>query len=107
MKVLVTGGSGLVGSTLIDQLLARGDSIAAIDNFTTGRRDNLLPHGRLEFREGSIADAELVRSLISSFKPDAVVHAAASYKDPADWETDALTNAVGTAIVARACKDFS
>ncbi|TMK05545.1 MAG: NAD-dependent epimerase/dehydratase family protein, partial [Alphaproteobacteria bacterium] len=47
MKVFVTGGSGLVGSTLIDLLLARGDEVLAIDNFATGRRDNLRPHARL------------------------------------------------------------
>ncbi len=41
MKVFVTGGAGLVGSTVIDLLLARGDEIVAIDNFATGRRDNL------------------------------------------------------------------
>ena len=32
------------------------------------------------------------------------MHTAASYKDPNDWETDALVNCVGTAIVAKACK---
>src|SRR5690242_8462257 len=37
MRVFVTGGSGLVGSTLIDLLLARGDEVLAIDNFATGR----------------------------------------------------------------------
>jgi UDP-glucose 4-epimerase len=106
MKVLVTGGSGLVGSTLIDQLLERGDSIFAIDNFLTGRRDNLTPHPRLTFVEGSITEPGLVRRFFAEFRPEAVVHTAASYKDPDDWECDALTNVVGTAIVARASKDF-
>ena len=35
-----------------------------------------------------------------------VVHTAASYKDPEDWSTDALVNAVGTANIAKACKTF-
>jgi UDP-glucose 4-epimerase len=104
MKVFVTGGSGLVGSTIIDLLLARGDEIVAIDNFATGRRDNLASHPRLRLVEDSIVDAGVVDRLIGDFLPDVVIHTAASYKDPDDWEADALTNCVGSANVARACK---
>ncbi len=104
MKVLVTGGSGLVGSTVSDLLLARGDEVVAIDNFATGRRDNLSPHPRLRLVEESIADARIVDGLVGDFRPDVVVHTAASYKDPDDWESDALTNCVGSANVAGACK---
>ena len=59
MKVFVTGGSGLVGSTIIDLLLARGDTILAIDNFATGRRDNLTAHPRFTLVEDSIVNGEL------------------------------------------------
>src|SRR5215470_4801651 len=104
MKVFVTGGSGLVGSTVIDLLLARGDEVVGIDNFATGRRDNLQPHPRLRLVENSITDARVVSELISDFRPDVVIHTAASYKDPDDWVGDALTNGVGTANVARACR---
>jgi UDP-glucose 4-epimerase len=106
MKVLATGGSGLVGSTVIDLLLARGDEVVAIDNFATGRRDNLKPHACLRLVEDSISDRRTVDRLISDFRPDIVVHTAASYKDPDDWHSDALTNCVGTANVARSCKDY-
>jgi UDP-glucose 4-epimerase len=106
MKVLVTGGSGLVGSTVIDLLLARGDEVVAIDNFATGRRDNLKLHPCLRLVEDSISDAQTVDRLIGDFRPDIVVHTAASYKDPDDWHSDALTNCVGTANVARSCKDY-
>jgi len=105
MKVFVTGGSGLVGSTVIDLLLARGDEVVGIDNFATGRRDNLQPHPRLRLVENSITDARVVSELIGDFHPDVVIHTAASYKDPDDWVGDALTNGVGTANVARACRD--
>lgn len=107
MKVLVTGGSGQVGSTVIDLLLARGDDVVAIDNFATGRRDNLSPHPRLHFVEDSIARAQVVNGLMGDFRPEVVIHTAASYKDPDDWEADTLTNCVGTANVARACKDHN
>jgi UDP-glucose 4-epimerase len=42
--------------------------------------------------------------LFSDFRPDVVVHTAASYKDPDDWASDALVNAVGTANIAKGCK---
>jgi UDP-glucose 4-epimerase len=106
MKVLVTGGAGLVGSTVIDLLLARGDEVVAVDNFATGRRDNLTPQPHLCLFEQSIADTRAVDTLFGDFLPDVVVHTAASYKDPNDWHGDALTNCVGTANVARACKDY-
>ena len=103
MKVLITGGAGQVGSTVADLLLARGDDVLSIDNFATGRPDNLAPHKSLVAVEGSIVDRDLVERLFAEFKPDAVVHTAASYKDPNDWYSDAHVNAVGSAIVAIAC----
>jgi len=105
MKVFITGGSGFVGSHLTDRLLARGDQVLVIDNFETGRRDNLRANDKLEVVEGTIADGPLVRSLVGDFHPDLIVHAAASYKDPDDWEADVTTNALGTAMVAQAAKE--
>lgn len=106
MKVLITGGSGQIGSTVADGFLARGDVVLSIDNFVTGRRDNLLDQPNLTRIEGSIVDGALIDQLFSDFKPDIVVHSAASYKDPDDWITDALVNGVGTAIIAKACKTY-
>lgn len=106
MKVFVTGGAGQVGSTVIDMLLARGDTVVAIDNFATGRRDNLKAHDRLTLVEDTIADAKVVDGLFSDFRPEVVIHTAASYKDPEDWGTDALVNAVGTANIAKASKMY-
>ncbi|MCW5692471.1 MAG: NAD-dependent epimerase/dehydratase family protein [Pseudolabrys sp.] len=105
MKVFVTGGAGQVGSTLIDMLAARSDDVLAIDNFATGRRDNLAQHNKVKLVEDTIADGALVDGLFEEFKPEVVVHTAASYKDPEDWGTDALVNAAGTANIARACKN--
>ena len=69
MKVFVTGGSGQVGSTVIDMLLARGDEVLAIDNFATGRRDNLEPHPRLQLVEDTIVDAARGRRADRRFPP--------------------------------------
>ena len=41
MRVLITGGAGFIGSHLADLLLERGDDVVVIDNYSTGRRDNL------------------------------------------------------------------
>jgi UDP-glucose 4-epimerase len=105
MKVLITGGSGFIGSFLADRLLQRGDEVLVIDNYSTGRRDNLKPHDGLHVVEGTIADADLVNNIFTNFQPDFVAHAAASYKDPDNWVEDARTNTLGGAIVTRASLD--
>jgi nucleoside-diphosphate-sugar epimerase len=105
MKALITGGCGQVGSHVAEMLLARGDEVLALDNLTTGRREHLPPSAKgLTYVEGSIADKALVDKLFSEFKPDVVVHTAASYKDPDDWYSDALTNVVGGANLVSAAK---
>ena len=104
MKTIITGGAGFIGSHLSDRLLARGDQVLVIDNYATGRRDNLTPQKGLTVVEGSIADRALVHDAFASFSPDVVVHAAASYKDPENWEEDSRTNATGTAIITQEAK---
>lgn len=104
MKVLITGGAGFIGSHLADSLLARNDQVLVIDNYATGRRDNLQPHANLRVVEGTIADSNLVNNLFDEFKPDVVVHAAAAYRDPDDWAEDARTNVLGSANVVQAAK---
>ena len=104
MNVLITGGAGFIGSHIADRLLARGDRVLVIDNFATGRRDNLEPHERLRLVEGTIADADTVQRAFDAAEPDVVVHAAASYKDPADWVEDSRTNVLGTAVVTQAAQ---
>jgi len=104
MNVFVTGGCGQVGSHVIELLLARGDRVVAIDNLATGRREHLADHPNLSVAIGSIADADLVERLMAEFKPEVVVHTAASYKDPHDWAEDNLTNCVGGGIVIQAAR---
>jgi UDP-glucose 4-epimerase len=105
LKVLITGGAGFVGSHLTDRLIGRGDDVLAIDNYATGRRDNLPDSAPgLRVIEGDIADRELVDRSFEDFGPDVVVHAAASYKDPDDWAEDVRTNALGSVLVTRAAQ---
>ncbi|CAH8326397.1 unnamed protein product [Eruca vesicaria subsp. sativa] len=44
MRVVVTGGAGFVGSHLVDRLMARGDTVIVVDNFFTGRKENVMHH---------------------------------------------------------------
>ena len=104
MKVLITGGAGFIGSHLADRLLAEGHEVLVIDNYATGRRDNLTEHDGLTIVEDTIEDADAVLEAFEGFKPDFVVHAAASYKDPDAWGQDVLTNALGTVNVVRAAQ---
>lgn len=102
MKILVTGGLGQVGSHVAELLLARGDEVLVIDNLATGRRAHLGEHAKLRVVIDTIADKTRVDALVAGFRPDAIVHTAASYKDPEDWYNDALTNVVGGANIVRA-----
>jgi UDP-glucose 4-epimerase len=103
-KILITGGAGFIGSNLTDRLLNEGHHILVIDNYQTGRRDNLNSHQNLKVVEDTIADKQIVEKLFNDFMPEQVVHAAASYKDPEDWMEDALTNIVGTINIVKASK---
>jgi len=60
-KVLVTGGAGFIGSHLVDQLLAQGHSVTVIDNFSTGRPENLAHQkGKLRLIEADIANFDAI-----------------------------------------------
>ena len=104
MKVFISGACGQVGSHVAEMLLARGDEVLGIDNLATGRREHLADQPRLKVEVGSIADRDLLERLFAQFKPDVVVHTAASYKDPEDWYNDTLTNCVGGSNLIQAAK---
>ena len=75
MKVLITGGAGFIGSHLAEHLLATGKSVRVLDNLSTGKRENLPAHPRLEFVQGDIRDRSLVTDTARGM--DAIVHLAA------------------------------
>jgi len=77
MRYLITGGAGFIGSHLTDVLVARGDSVVALDDFSTGSALNLagaLRSGRVELIEGSTSNAGLVDSCMREV--DCSVHLA-------------------------------
>src|SRR5688500_12881047 len=79
MNILVTGGSGFIGSHLAALLLSRGHRVIALDNLSTGRHANiehLLGREDFEFVLGSILNADLMDDLMA--RSDAVFHLAAA-----------------------------
>lgn len=90
-KILVTGGAGFIGSNLCEALLERGESVVCLDNFSTGRMENLIPLLRLypesfELLVGDIRNLEDCRRAVEDV--EYVFHEAAlgsvprSIKDP-------------------------
>jgi UDP-glucose 4-epimerase len=78
-RVMITGGVGLIGSTIADQLLDRGvDHIVVLDNMVRGRLENLAPaldSGRVTLEKGDIRDLETVQRTMTGC--DVVFHQAA------------------------------
>ena len=96
LRILITGGSGFIGSHLTDKLLNNGEKIYVIDNYETGRKDNLKYHDNLTIIEGSIENTNLVDKILKNNNINLIIHTAASYKDPNNWLEDAKTNIIGT-----------
>lgn len=88
--ILVTGGAGFIGSNLVEHLLYSGYQVTVLDNFSTGKRENLAPFAdnkNLTVIEGDIRDITVCRRAVAG--ADGVLHEAAlgsvprSIKDPA------------------------
>ncbi len=103
MRYLITGGAGFIGSHLCDALIARGDHVHALDNFSTGSLANirhLAGHPHFEHTVGDILDAALVERLVAG--ADVVVHLAAAVGVKLIMENPVetiVTNVRGTELV--------
>ena len=107
MKVLVTGGAGFIGSNLVRALLARGDDVRVLDNFSTGNRGNLggLAHD-VELVEGDLRSYERVHNAVRGaeivFHLGALGSVPRSVQDPL---TSGAVNVEGTLNVLLAARD--
>ncbi|MBA3771243.1 MAG: NAD-dependent epimerase/dehydratase family protein [Ramlibacter sp.] len=106
MNILVTGGLGQIGSHTSEMLLARGDKVVVIDNLATGQRHHLADHPNLTVVIDSIANRDKVFELCEKHRFGAIVHTAASYKEPNDWYNDTMTNCVGGTNLIQAAQQF-
>ena len=107
MRALVTGGAGFIGSHVVRRLLADGVDVRVLDNFATGRRENLDGlDTEIELVEGDIQSYERVHNAVSGC--DHVLHLAAlpsvprSVQDPL---TSNASNVIGTLNVLLASRD--
>lgn len=87
-RVLVTGGAGFVGSHVADALIARGDEVVAVDDLSTGSRDNVARE--VDLRVVDISDGPALGRAVEGEHFDAVVHFAAKTKVIQSIEQPAL-----------------
>ena len=94
-KILVTGGAGFIGSNLAEALLQRGHFVRVLDDFSTGRKENLIFDKRypsLEVMEGDICESATCREGVKGV--DYVFHQAALPSVQRSVEDPATSNAV-------------
>src|SRR6476620_5191265 len=109
VKSVVTGGAGFIGSHLVDALAARSDDVLVLDDFSSGKRENLadaLENGA-EVIELDVADAEAMFDAIGAYNPESVFHLAAQIdvrRSMSDPGFDARLNVVGTVNALAAAK---
>ena len=105
-KIIVTGGAGFIGSALTEQLLKLGCKVVCVDNFSTGRRENIAgfsAHPDYTLVEGDICDTGLMKEVCSG--ADYVLHEAALGSVPrsiANPSASYQANITGTASVFHA-----
>src|SRR5512146_1739436 len=105
---LITGAAGFIGSNLARALLARGEKVRGIDNFSTGKRDNLVGLEGMDLVAGDINDTGLMNRICAGV--DYVFHEAAlpsvprSVKDPVSSHQACLTGTLSVLLAARDSK---
>lgn len=104
---LVTGGAGFIGSHLADRLIERGEAVRVFDNFSTGRIENLVPHGfKADLIKGDLRDADAVRRAMTGV--EVVFHQGADPSVPrsmADPAASYESNVMGTLNVLQAARE--
>ncbi|MGA2767334.1 MAG: SDR family oxidoreductase [Candidatus Bathyarchaeia archaeon] len=108
-KVLVTGGAGFIGSHLVDRLLAEGFEVTVLDDFSSGKMQNISHHKNakeLHVVHGDVRDTGLVKNVVedvdSIFHEAALVDVALSVEEPFLFND---VNVVGTLNLLRVCAD--
>jgi len=108
--ILVTGAAGFIGSHTCERLLAEGHRVVGVDNFRTGKRENLATTATMKgfrFVEADVAREGALQALVAEAKPDAIVHLAALVSVPesvANPEENFRLNVLATQRVAEAAR---
>lgn len=108
-QYLITGGAGFIGSNLVEALVAKGERVRVLDNFSTGKRENIAPWlDRIELIEGSITDLATCHRAVEGV--DYVLHQAAlpsvpkSIELPIESNEANITGIVNMLVAARDAK---
>lgn len=110
MKYLVTGGAGFIGSNLVRKLLELDEDVRILDNFATGKRENILPlinNPHLTVIEGDLRSFHIVRTAVKGV--DYILHQGALPSVPRSINDPITTNDVnilGTLNILEAAKEF-
>ncbi|HRR98576.1 MAG TPA: SDR family oxidoreductase [Candidatus Syntrophosphaera sp.] len=110
MKYLVTGGAGFIGSNLVRKLLEMNEDVRILDNFATGKRENILPlinNPHLTVIEGDLRSFHIVRTAVKGV--DYILHQGALPSVPRSINDPITTNDVnilGTLNILEAAKEF-
>jgi len=107
-KVLVTGGAGFIGSTLVRELLKEQCEVTVFDDLSIGLHENLPKNQKLTFIKGDITDFKSVSSAIHEHPY--IMHLAAQAFVPLSYETPikvAQVNATGSLNIFKACLDHN
>jgi nucleoside-diphosphate-sugar epimerase len=92
-KYLVTGGAGFIGSHLVESLVKQGQDVRVLDNFLTGKRENIAEFlDKIDLIEGDIRDFSTCEKALNGV--DYVLHQAALPSVPRSIEDPVLTNAI-------------
>lgn len=107
MTYLLTGGAGFIGSNIAEELITRGESVRILDNFSTGKRENLRNiENQIELIEGDIRNYDTVQKAIRGI--DIVIHQAALPSVPRSIDDPITSNDVninGTLNLLNASKE--
>ncbi len=110
MKYLVTGGAGFIGSNIVKELLRRKERVRVLDNFATGKRENLIElmdNPNFELIEGDLRSFHIVRNAVKGV--DYILHQGALPSVPRSINDPITTNDVnilGTLNILEAAKEF-
>jgi UDP-glucose 4-epimerase len=110
-KYLVTGGAGFIGSNIVKALLARGDKVRVLDNYSTGKRANLFPFRNntdLQIIEADLRSSHSVRKAVDGV--EYILHQGALPSVPRSVRDPITTNDVnilGTLNILQAAREYA
>jgi len=106
---MVTGGAGFIGSHVVDMLAREHHHVMVLDNFSTGKRENLSERPNVMVGECDIRDEAEVLAAFLVFKPKAVIHIAAQAAISTAQESpihDLSVNGIGTLTMLRMAEKY-